>query len=66
MCTDKTWEAFYRLTPDYSVAQVLRRDCWFGADLGVVIERPALLAPLAHYPGDRWGLGTDGCRCAVL
>ena len=39
--------AFYRLTPDYSVAPVLRRDCRSGADLGVVVERMGLLNPLA-------------------
>ena len=49
---------FYRLAPHLSFARVLHRDCWSGVDLGVVIERPALLAPLARYPGGRWGLGT--------
>ena len=38
---------FYRLAPDCSLARVLRRDCRSGRDLGVVIERPALLNSLA-------------------
>ena len=56
MCADKTWVVFYRLAPNYLLARVLRRDCGSGADLGVVIERPVLLAPLARYPGDGRGL----------
>ena len=32
----------------------------------MVIERPVLLAPLARYPGGRWGLETGGCGHIVL
>ena len=53
---------FYWLAPDRSVAQVLRRGCRSGVDLGVVIERSVLLAPLARYPGGRWGLGKRGSK----
>ena len=58
---DEDLMASYWLAPDCSVAQVLRHDCWSGGNFGVVIERPVLLAPLARYPGDRWGLGTGEC-----
>ena len=60
MCADKIWVVFYRLAPVHSVARVLRRGCRSGGNLGAVIERPVLLAPLARYPGDRWGLGYSG------
>ena len=58
--SDKDRMVFYRLAPDYSLARVLRRDCRSGRDLGVLVERPVLLAPLARYPGNRWGLGYRG------
>ena len=51
ICADEDLIVFYRLAPDYLLAQVLRRDCQIGADLGVVVERPVLLTPLARYPG---------------
>ena len=60
MCADEDLIALYRLAPGRSLTQVLRRDCGSGSDLGVVIERPVLLAPLARYPGDGRGLVTGG------
>ena len=57
---DKTWVVFYRLAPDYSLAQVLRRDCRSGVDLGGCRKaRPSKFA--CALPGGRWGLEMGGC-----